>query len=486
MPEPSPMVQASSPQHPHFGDQSLSQHLFAGCAPVPVDVPAPPQLTLHGGAYLGIKFAPQDPVRPDRLVVESVNPGSPAARAGLQPGDVLSGVTGRPLPSHTVAKELLSSCKVGLKTMLTVLRGGADIPLQVPVVPTVRPAAQPAASQFRATVHPGEPNANGRHSHDPGAASLGAPTATTGSASGLKVHPYLGIKFAPADPAWPGALLVDAVNPGSPAARAGLRQGDMLVGIDGQGVGSKEQAQDVFASRRVGGAAVISVVRQGNRFDLTVLVESKPSHTPRHASWTAAGTGLASPGADTASGPVPMSAGASEPTPTTMSGQDVQGSRPDAPIPLDGETGPASQASGPAAWAQYQVGAPVAVQPSAQMAAAGQSDRIVGIPDLHPADPAPSVVDTSLLTHGPTPGSGMDLHTKALAAHVRGVTFMGNEGPHGGHSFASPAPDQPPHLAPWDAPDPPAPPEQPALPAPSLPAPWVGDHTPNPSAPHQH
>ena len=67
-------------------------------------------------------------------------------------------------------------------------------------------------------------------------------------------------------------LLVVTVEPGSPAERAGLLIGDILVGMAGAPVRDTDDLQALLGSDRVGQAAPLIVLRGGDRRELTVTV----------------------------------------------------------------------------------------------------------------------------------------------------------------------------------------------------------------------
>jgi len=72
-----------------------------------------------------------------------------------------------------------------------------------------------------------------------------------------------------------GALVVSVV-PNSPAARAGLKQSDLIVAIDGQTVDDPNAFDYRFATRPIGGTAQIDVQRAGKPAKLTVPLETVP------------------------------------------------------------------------------------------------------------------------------------------------------------------------------------------------------------------
>jgi Do/DeqQ family serine protease len=78
----------------------------------------------------------------------------------------------------------------------------------------------------------------------------------------------------------PSGALVASLAPGSPAARAGLKTGDLLVSIDGTDIEDPNAFDYRFATKPLGGAAQVGVVRQGRSFVAPINLEPLPD-TPR-------------------------------------------------------------------------------------------------------------------------------------------------------------------------------------------------------------
>jgi Do/DeqQ family serine protease len=74
----------------------------------------------------------------------------------------------------------------------------------------------------------------------------------------------------------PSGALVANVVPGSPAARAGLKLSDLIVGIDGQVVEDPNAFDYRFATRPLGGKSDIDVQRGGKAIKLAVPLETAP------------------------------------------------------------------------------------------------------------------------------------------------------------------------------------------------------------------
>ena len=75
------------------------------------------------------------------------------------------------------------------------------------------------------------------------------------------------------------ALLVVGVTDGSPAARAGMLVGDVIVTVDDQPVESPEDLLDLLTGDRVGRAVALRIVRGGAVTDLSVTVGERPRST---------------------------------------------------------------------------------------------------------------------------------------------------------------------------------------------------------------
>jgi Do/DeqQ family serine protease len=74
----------------------------------------------------------------------------------------------------------------------------------------------------------------------------------------------------------PGGALVANVSDGSPAARAGLKTGDLIVAIDGQNVDDPNAFDYRFATKPLGGSAHVGLLRNGQETRVTVALEPAP------------------------------------------------------------------------------------------------------------------------------------------------------------------------------------------------------------------
>jgi Do/DeqQ family serine protease len=97
-------------------------------------------------------------------------------------------------------------------------------------------------------------------------------------------RPWLGAKLQDVTPeiaeslglARPSGALVASLAAGSPAARAGIKTGDLIVSVDGAPVDDPNAFDYRFATKPLGGAAQIGLIRQGKATTLKVALESLP------------------------------------------------------------------------------------------------------------------------------------------------------------------------------------------------------------------
>jgi S1-C subfamily serine protease len=65
------------------------------------------------------------------VLVVSPEPGGPASKAGVQEGDVIVAYDDRPIASIDELHRILTDQKVGVKSDLTIIRGGEKLTLSI-------------------------------------------------------------------------------------------------------------------------------------------------------------------------------------------------------------------------------------------------------------------------------------------------------------------------------------------------------------------
>jgi len=103
-------------------------------------------------------------------------------------------------------------------------------------------------------------------------------------ADGKVVYPFLGVSYGMIDaevaaennlPATAGAL-VGKVEPGQPAAKAGLKDGDVITSVDGQKLGSEVSLRGVLLQHKPGDTIKLEVLRDGKTLALDVTLTTRP------------------------------------------------------------------------------------------------------------------------------------------------------------------------------------------------------------------
>jgi putative serine protease PepD len=93
-------------------------------------------------------------------------------------------------------------------------------------------------------------------------------------AHGKVAHAYLGIEVGTASN---GGAVVGSVHSGTPAARAGLRAGDVIIKIDGSSIGSASELQQAIDARKPGDDVALVVRRNGATRTVHVTLGTRPS-----------------------------------------------------------------------------------------------------------------------------------------------------------------------------------------------------------------
>ncbi len=174
--------------------------------------------------YLGILAAPD---KDRRLVVAQVAPDSPAAAAGLLPGDVLRQIDGETLLNPDLLEGTLMAKNAGEEVRLTVLRKGKPLEVKATLTAVSRPRK----------------------------------LATERAGIGLRIG----------EPKEDGGAPVTTVSSGSPAEKAGLKAGDLLVAVDGVPVSTPTRLTDALSEKQPGDMMALVYRRDGK--EATVQVE---------------------------------------------------------------------------------------------------------------------------------------------------------------------------------------------------------------------
>jgi len=230
--------------------------------------------------YLGIRYLSLTPetARQQGLTVEqgalvqAVEPGSPAERAGLREGDIITVFDGRRIDPQTLLADLIGQHRPGDEVRLTVLRNNREQQI------TLRLGAQPA----------GAPGAPPQPSPGPLPRITPPRPGPVVPIPGLADRPYLGIRYELITPevarregltVQQGALIRE-VQPNSPAEKAGLRVRDIIVAVNGQMVNEANSLGDLVLKYKPGDNLELKIRRDSQEQTLRVTLSSWPADLP--------------------------------------------------------------------------------------------------------------------------------------------------------------------------------------------------------------
>ena len=183
--------------------------------------------------------------RAQGAMVSSVEPGGPAERAGVQPGDIILKFGGQPVEAATDLPRMVGDTKPGTKTTVTVWRKGQT--RELPITVAEMQAADKTAKAGQRKAPPPKP-------HPSNALGIAVSDLPADQQTEPKLH----------------GVQVDAVE--GPAARVGLQRGDIIMRVGDVDITSAKQFEAV-TSKLDPQKTVAVLVRRG---DNTQYVPLRP------------------------------------------------------------------------------------------------------------------------------------------------------------------------------------------------------------------
>ena len=213
-------------------------------------------------------------------VVTAVAPDSPAAKAGLMAGDIITAVQDqpiRPAPGALASQRLFG--KRGDKVKLTLVRAGSELAVSVERGPQAEPTG-PTSTKPLVSIKP-LVDWRGRFIPCMGAGPVGF-AAVSFCNNHFKSYGYFpaaaaGTAGVQMDLERADAAIVKAVEPGSPAAKAGVQVGDEIKAIDGVALSaSRAQLASSLLFGKVDDQRRVTVQRAGRARSFTLTLGPKP------------------------------------------------------------------------------------------------------------------------------------------------------------------------------------------------------------------
>jgi len=178
--------------------------------------------------YLGVRTRQA----PGGVVVTLVSGGSPAAKAGLKKGDTIAAISGRAIKTVSDLMEAVGHRKVCDEVEVEIVRQGASHTLKA------------------------------RLGRRPG--SLPRPA---------RAAPYLGLTVEQKD----GTVRAKEVAKGSPAERAGITPGTIILALNGKRVDSVRTYLSALKSARAGQKLKVKIKREGKVWEVFVKLAAYPA-----------------------------------------------------------------------------------------------------------------------------------------------------------------------------------------------------------------
>jgi serine protease Do len=184
------------------------------------------------------------------IVIESVEPGGPASRAGLKGGDVITAVNGNPVKTGNDLVDAITRTKVGSKVQISYIRDRKEMQASVTVEPRDEVFSASSSAKENSSKEESSPVKFGLHVE-----ALSPERAR-----------HLGMEGQ-------RGVVVAAVDGGSFAEDIGFQQGDVIVEVNRTGVESYGELREQLGRLHAGDEVVFKVLRQDeNRGLLTMFL----------------------------------------------------------------------------------------------------------------------------------------------------------------------------------------------------------------------
>jgi M6 family metalloprotease-like protein len=164
-----------------------------------------------------------------RVVIEEVQPDSPADKAGIKKGDVVTRVGEQPIRTTDAFREWVQTHGPGEEIKFGLLRDGKPVDVTAMLIATSRPMKLTGGQR-----------------------------------------PYLGVQFGEGKEG--EGVKIDRVTPDGPAAQAGLKTSDVVIKFEGKKVANAERITTALLEKTPGDEVTLTVRRDGKEVELKVKI----------------------------------------------------------------------------------------------------------------------------------------------------------------------------------------------------------------------
>ena len=175
------------------------------------------------------------------VFVQQVPAGGPASKAGVEPGDIIVSLNGKPVREGNDLVSSITATPIGTPVTIGIVRDGKHLTYKV----TVADITQVFPEQFGGGTQ--------KQNAEPGRTSV---------KFGMSIESLTDQKRQSLGITQSGGVLIDSVDPGSFADDIGLQPNDLLVGINHQNVNSAEDVQRIQATLKPGQAVQFQILRR--------------------------------------------------------------------------------------------------------------------------------------------------------------------------------------------------------------------------------
>ncbi|OWY21365.1 PDZ domain-containing protein [Sphingobacteriales bacterium UPWRP_1] len=214
-------------------------------------------------AYLGVFLAESESTDSKGVLVEDISSDSPASKAGLQAGDVITQFNGVPANSPIELRNLITQNKPGDEATVTYLRNGQTLQAKV-----VLWGKAPMQEEQKTWVHKMQPEAN----QNPDKGFMGVV---------LNVNKTEMVKDGGTNSS--ATVTIQEVIKDSGAEKAGLQAGDVVLLINGVAInGDADLLYQTLENSKAGDVVRITYLRNGQKGNASVTLGKQPENMPAH------------------------------------------------------------------------------------------------------------------------------------------------------------------------------------------------------------